>query len=244
MTEFLSELLEFVAYISILIGFGLSVYVVKKIGKGILNVALLPLSLGIFLVGLANIFITLNRFGFYQLSETTAHLWWHMIASIGIISVVYGGWRIKAVNSVNDENGFGERSILALGAMVAAVVVIFIIAQPLERIFSTALAESAVENFGLHHLITFSLAFIAGFYLVFTRKQAGNFIISAPLVAGFLFFLGGQHVWEMLTESLKVIKADHEIIELVEQFLVLSAMMLFIMSQWKIIKFIKSQNRG
>lgn len=239
MTETLSELLELAINISILLGFGMSVYVVKKIGKGILNIAVIPLSLGIFLIGISNIFITLNRSGFYQLSDTTAHLWWHMIASIGMISVVYGGWRIKNISNANNEAGFGEKNVLALGAMVAAVVVIFMAAQPLEKSLSAALTGSVVESFGLHHLITLTLAFMAGFYLVLTRKQAGNFIVSAPFVAGFLFFLGGQHVWEMLTESLKVIKIDSEAIELVEQFLVLPAMVLFIASQWKIIKFIQ-----
>ena len=239
MIKTLSELLELAVNISILLGFGMSVYVVKKIGKGLLNIAVIPLSLGIFLVGISNIFITLNISGFYQLSETTAHLWWHMITSIGMISVVYGGWRIKNISNVNDEDGFGEKNILALGAMVAAVVVIFMAAQPLEKSLSAALAGSAVESFGLYHLITFALAFMAGFYLVLTRKQVGNFIVSAPFVAGFLFFLGGQHIWEMLTESFKIIKIDSEAIELVEQFLVLPAMILFIASQWKIIQFIK-----
>lgn len=240
MSESLSQLLELAIYLSILIGFIMSVYVIKKIGKGILNIAVIPLSLGIFLVGISNVFITLNKFGFYQLSETTLHVWWHMIASIGMISIVYGGWRIKSISNANDEDGFGEKSILALGAMIAAVVLIFAVAQPLEKVLSPLLTGSAVENFGLHHLITFTLAFIAGFYLILTRKQAGNFIVSAPFVAGFLFFLGGQHVWEMMTESLKVIEIDGESIELIEQFLVLPAMLLFITSQWKIIKFIKN----
>ena len=200
MTEILSELLGFAINISILVGFGLSLYVVKRIGKGILNIAVIPFSLGIFLVGLSNIFITLNNSGFYQLSETTLHVWWHMIASIGLLSIVYGGWRIKTISSTNDVDGFGEKNILTLGVMVVAVALIFIIAQPIEQFFSAALAGSVVESFGLHHLLTFSLSFIAGFYFVITRKQAGNFIVSIPFIAGFLFFLGGRHVWELLTE--------------------------------------------
>lgn len=239
MTEILSEVLGFAINISILVGFVMSVYVINKIGKGLLNVAVIPLSLGIFLVGLANVFIFLSEAGFYQLSDITLHIWWHAIASIGLLSIVYGGWRIKSISSANDAGGFGRKNILALGAMAAMVAVIFIVAQPLEKSFSAALTGSVVENFGLHHLAVFILAFVAGVYLILIRKQAGNFIVSIPFVAGFLFFLGGQHMWEILTESLKVIRIGREAIELVEQFLVLPAMILFITSQWRIIKFIK-----
>lgn len=239
MEETLGVFLGYAINISILVGFCMSLYVIKKIGNGVLNIAVIPFSLGILLIGVSNFFIFLSKNGFYDLSITSLHMWWHLIAVIGFISIIFGGVRIKNASNMNGSITFGKSDVLTLGVMALAVIAIFIAAQPLEKSFGQALQGSVFENFGLHHLIAFIFAFIAGFYLIHIRKQAGNLVVSISFVAGFLFLLGGQHIWEFLTESVKMIQINEEAIELVEQFLVFPAMILFIISQFRIIKFIK-----
>lgn len=234
--EALSALLAYLINMSLGISIFLSIYVVRKIGKGILNVAVIPLSLGIVTIGLASLFIFLNESGVYNLTSLSMHIWWHLIEVMGFISIIYGGWRISSMNSSGVPRSFDSKDKVVLGIIGFVVISIFFIASKLEGILSLIPPDSSIDTLGLHHLFAILFAFAAGFYLNHIRKQAGSFMVSAPLVAGFLFLLGGQHAWELITESLKIITLEEEIIELVEQFFVLPALILFLASQFKLLK--------
>ena len=238
--ESVASIMQWLIYAAIAIGLGLNLYVVKKIGKGVLNVVFISLGFSLLFIGLSNAFIYLADSSFFQLEEVTFHVWWHLIMYMSFISLIWGGYRIKNIIASGDSNGFGKKDMTLFGVMTAIAALIFIIAPGLNAGLSALLTGSIIDTLGAHHLIAFLLAFSAGFYMLYIKGSISSAVgKSATFIVVLLFLFGGQHLWEILTESWKIISLDSSVIELVEQFIILPALFCFILSQQAILKVIK-----
>jgi len=55
----LNQVMQYLIYLGILIGLALNLYVVKKIGKGIMNIVFISFGMSLFLVGLSSLFVSI-----------------------------------------------------------------------------------------------------------------------------------------------------------------------------------------
>ncbi|HEY4495123.1 MAG TPA: hypothetical protein VJC01_01580, partial [Candidatus Paceibacterota bacterium] len=53
----LAQIMQLLIYAAILIGLALNIYIVRKVGKGIMNVVFMSFGMSLFLVGLSNLFV-------------------------------------------------------------------------------------------------------------------------------------------------------------------------------------------
>ena len=233
--EQIAQFMQLLIYGAILIGLGLNLYIVKKIGKGIMNVVFISFGMSLFLIGLSNVFVALYE---SSLEDITLHIFWHIIAYLGFLSLIWGGYRIKKIIGSSNPEGFGQKDVVVFATMLAITIMIFITAPVLNLGISKALTGSIVETIGIHHLIAFLLGFIGASYLIYIKggPQAGKSITFLSL---FLLLLGFQHLWEIVNETFHMINIDGATVELVEQFIVLPAILFFIAGQKSVINFIK-----
>jgi len=230
----LAQIMQLLIYAAILIGLALNIYIVRKVGKGIMNVVFMSFGMSLFLVGLSNLFVAVYE---SSLEDITLHVFWHSIAYLAFIALIWGGYRIKSIISSPNPEGFGFKDMAVFSSMVIIAVMIFLAAPVLNASLGQMLTGSLFETLGVHHLIAFLLGIIGALYLFYIKggPQAGK---SITFIGIFLLLLGVQHFWEILTETFKVIELEGSTIELIEQFIVLPAIIFFIVGQKSIIKFI------
>lgn len=192
--------------------------IVRKIGKGAINVVFGAFMVGVGLLAMSRLFLDLADWGFYTLTETTLHLWWHSIFYLSMVAFIWGGRRIKEIARAEIPQGYGRRDTLFLGSLVGLGVVIFGLAPRLEPMIGQTLEATAINRMGLHHFVAMSLGMIAAYYMYYIKNNWGRVLgVGAKPLIWFLFAMGLQHLWELLTESWQLIIVAHELIEQVEQ---------------------------
>ncbi|OGZ73701.1 MAG: hypothetical protein A2908_03685 [Candidatus Staskawiczbacteria bacterium RIFCSPLOWO2_01_FULL_38_12b] len=233
----LNQVMQYLIYLGILIGLALNLYVVKKIGKGIMNIVFISFGMSLFLVGLSSLFVSIYEL---QLEDISLHIFWHGIIYMAFISLIWGGYRIKKNMESPNPEGFNSKDILLLGAMLLFTLNLFIIAPILNNALYAMLTGSIIETIGLHHLVAFILGFVGAGYLFYIKggPQAGK---SMTFMGIYLFLLGSQHLWEILTETFHLFLISGDTIELVEKFIILPAIIFFILAQLSIVKFIRNK---
>lgn len=236
---------DYLIFALILGAFGLGLYVVKEIGPGALNVSFVSFSTGILLIGLSRLFLFMSDQGIYRLEDADLHIWWHLIFYFGLLCFIWGGMRLKQISSSNQPTGFGMNDKLLLGFLTLMSLVIFFIAQPLEQTLSPVLVGSFVDKLGIHHFIAVTLAVIVAFYMYYIKNNWGKMLsVSVTPIMVFLCLMGMQHLWELLTESWKVIPVTTEWGEQVEQFIVIPALIFIIYGFIRVARFVKSQTQA
>ncbi len=234
------ESLEIVTYLATLIAFCLSTYVVVSFGKGMLNVLFLSFTFSIFFIGMYLLHGYLSDVGVYNLSEESHGLWVHLIVYLSMLSLIWGGYRIKSiVSSGAIEEGVGWKDARFYAVLLIALAAIFVYTPILEGALSVSPLLASLESWGFSHFTVFILGGISFWYLKYVRGSWGLIAKSISLVMGFLLLIGVQHLWENLTESWKVVSLSHSAIESVESIVLSLALVLFMLSQWKLIGFIR-----
>ncbi len=190
-------------------------------------------TIGTLLVGLSRFFLFLSDKGIYHLEVVDMHLWWHLIFYMGMFCFILGCIRLREI-AQNTRTQTKLYEVIVVLCLLLSIT-IFFIAQPLEPLLSPLLVGSLFDKLGVHHLIAVILAIIVGVYIYFIRKNWGSMLAVGvyPLIL-FLFHMGFQHLWELLTESLKVIDVSQALGEQVEQFIVLPGVLFFIFGVMRI----------
>lgn len=238
------ELLESSTVVLILVALGLSIYVVRTFGKGVLNVLFFSLVFSVlFLLGYFVFHELTAEVALYQLSEGTTHLWAHSIVYLSMLSLIWGGYRLKSMATASDlmaVEGFGRRDKSFFGVLGAVYVLIVLLAPALEPMIAHSTLVQVFDAWGLHHLTVFLLGAVSVWYLFYIKGNWGLLSSSISLLIAYIFFVGLQHFWETLTESWRVIEVSETAIEGVELVLVILALVFLCLAQWKILKFVKN----
>ncbi|MBI2022040.1 hypothetical protein HYS93_04160 [Candidatus Daviesbacteria bacterium] len=236
------ELFSFIFLVAALI---LTVYNIGNIGPGVLNVVFISFFFGVLFLGLTRVFIFLTDQGFYQITDETLHLWWHVIFYLGMISFIWGGYRLKQISTAEHPSGFNNSDKIFFGLLSLAVVGIFLVANPFESTLAKILEESVIASLGLHHFLAFILASVAAWYIYYIKNNWGNLLsVGAVPILVFLSLMGLQHFWELVTESWKLISIPESTIEQVEQLIIIPAYLLLIFAMLKTAKIIQGQTKA
>lgn len=232
-------ILEKVNYLLIFIALGLNVHVVRSFGKGILNVLFISFGFSIFFFGSAELFAYFKHSGVYELSEATGHIWWHILVNLSLFSLVWGGYRIKSISTSENPEGFGRRDINLFATLFVVMLGVFVLTPVLEGVLSTNAVSIFIDSYGVHHLSVFILGALGGWYLFYVRGQWGLLGSSILAMIAFIVLIGGQHFWETITETYKVIVLDDETIEGIELLFVFPALLSLVFAQWKLFKYVQ-----
>lgn len=177
------------------------------------------------------IFQKMSEAGALGISAETTDIWWHIMFYTAMISFYIGfkalarlGSADAGTTTVSVDTGT-VWSIVTLVVMVTA----FVFAGSSESTMQ-AYNSSRMGELGLHHFIAFALAGVVGAYLFSAQLflgQIGRAIASPMIIA--IWALAAQHLWELLTESLKVVTATSDVIEGVEKiFLIIAAICIIV----------------
>lgn len=236
------EILEKINYLLVFIALGLNIYVVRSFGKGILNILFTSFSFAIFFTGASMLYSFLQDSGFYSLDEVSFHIFWHILIYLSLASIVWGGHRIKKIVDTSITEGFGQKDIIFYSVLTVVMLVIFTASPAIDTMLGSSLDSSIINTWGLTHFAVFMLALFSSWYLFYVKGHWGIIGSSLLLIIWFTVFIGGQHFWELLTESWKVIKLEDKIIENVELLFVFPALLSLTFAQWKLARYIKGVN--
>lgn len=189
--------------------------------KTVLNY--LFIGTGTFLV--ITIFQKLAEAGVLGISAESTDVWWHIMFYVAMISFYIGFKSLARLGSTDAGTATNKDSSMVWGIVTLIVLVTAFVFAGSSESMMQSYNSSKLGELGLHHFIAFALAGVVGAYL-FSAKlflgQIGRAIASPMIIA--IWALAGQHLWELLTESLKVIVVTSETIEGVEKiFLTIAA---------------------
>lgn len=238
----LFEIAHIAVYVLIVIGFLITVATVRKFEFGALNLLFISYAFGILFLGLSQLFDYLKESGAYTLSDISFHAWLHLIVYCALLSLIWGGYRVKRSIGAAKVLHFDSNDKAVFGILLAFTAVIFIAPPFVETSLSKALTGSFIDTFGLHHFIAMLGAYIAGWYLYHIRGNWGLLGTNILFMIGFLIVIGSQHGWEVITEStnLRLVSLPDVAIEGVEALLLVVATTLYVVGQWKIFTFVRS----
>lgn len=238
------EILEVSIMLLMVLALGMNLYVVKRFGQGALNVVFASLGFSVFFLGSYFVFHALaGQIPLYMFVDGTKHIWAHVLVDLSMLSLIWGGYRIKgivAATEASEMNGFGSRDIRFFSFLGLVMVAIFILTPALEGMLAPSALVAIIDEWGLHHFTVFIFGAVSIWYLRFIQGNWGLLSNSITMLIGFLTLIGLQHFWETVTESWKSFVPSEVVIEGVELMLVVPALILLCVAQWRIIKFIKS----
>lgn len=239
---FIIEIAEWSVFPLIVISIILTALVIRRIGKGVLNVIFFSYLFGIFFFGLTYLFILLTGAGFYQISEASYHFWWHLIFYLSMLSFIWGGYRLKEIASTQKAKGWGPKDMIFFSLIISASLFVFILPTIYEQQLQLILEGSTFNNLGIHHFIAFLLALAAMAVMVYIKNAWGKLlsVSSTPMII-FLSFMTMLHLWELLAETYKVVHVSELMGEAIEQFIVIPGLFFFIYAIMRVIKATKIQ---
>lgn len=236
-------IVEAIIFLLVLAAIGLGLYILSAIGSGALNVPFVSFTVGTLLWGASRAFLYLSDNEIFHLADVDTHIWWHAIFYFSIASFIWGGFRLWQIAQANGQK-YSWRDTAVLSVFVLCSLAIFFVAQPLEHTMAPLFVGSFVDSFGLHHFLAILFAAIAAIYIHKMRTSWGKLLaVSVNPLLLFLVLLSIQHMWEILTESWKVIPIAAESGEQVEQFIVGPALVALVLGLWRIAGFIRLQNK-
>lgn len=188
------------------------------------------------------IFQKMSEIGVFGISAETTDVWWHIMFYTAMISFYIGFKALARLGSsdvgtatVSTDTGM-VWGIITLVVMVTA----FVFASSSESMMQ-AYASSQIGALGLHHFVAFALAGVVGAYLFSAKLFLGQIgrAIASPMILA-IWALAAQHLWELLTESLKVITATSDVIEGVEKIFLIIASICIIVAASRLKSFTKA----
>lgn len=225
-----------------------SLYIARFFGRGFIRIPFVYFAVSLFIMLLSFVFIILVENGFYAMEDVNFHIWWHLMFFLGMIAFILSSKKLKEVidtmlvsESMSDLRN--EKIFLAFSVIVSLAV--FLAAQPLEPYMSEVFVGSFVDYLGLHHFLVFISAFMAAGYLfTVVRGQAQMFRRGAFMFLIFLVLISLQHLLELLSESWKVVALPGGTVEIVEKFIVATALVLLILGLHGVLNFVEGYVKG
>jgi hypothetical protein len=224
--ETLISLGYYISSIGFLVATVVTYKAVKSSSQSGLKTVLNYLFIGTGTFFVITVFQKLAEMGFYAISEESVDIWWHIMFYMAMISF-YCAFKALAHLGSSESNTTSVSIVAGKTWGVISVIllaIIFVIPSFAEQTVQ-AYITSRLAELGLHHFIAFAMAGVVGAY-VFSAKiflgQVGRAIASPMIIA--IWALSLQHLWELLTESWKVIAVTGDTIEGVEKiFLTIAA---------------------
>ncbi|MBI2084521.1 MAG: hypothetical protein HYT70_02825 [Candidatus Aenigmarchaeota archaeon] len=170
--------------------------------------------------------LAINFFGI-ELGEFTLDVWAHLLFYSGML--LFAGASRK-ISKYNTDPMLSPRDITILGISAAWWVALIALIIPLNP-FVNLYAGTLIDTSGAIHFIAFGIALYAAVQVNNMKKIVGKLISNSIIY--FLIsivFLGLIHLWELLTESWKVISLPDTVIESTELVLFTIAMISFILA--------------
>lgn len=199
---------------------------VRKSSQSGLKTVLTYLFIGTGIFFVITIFQKLGA-DFFGIPDESMDIWWHLMFYLAMISYYIG---FKALAKLGTNESSAETAVNTSAGVVWGVfcvlvlIMIFIIPSRAESLVSAYLASS-LGGLGAHHFIAFIMAGVIGAYLFSAKMflgQIGRAIASPMIIA--IWALAAQHLWELLTESLKVLDVSSTSVEGGEKiFLIIAA---------------------
>lgn len=228
---------ELLSYVFLLIAPISSLYVAFGSNNKTLKVTYTFFSLGIIFFALSYLFVPILGVNAEALSDVVFHLGWHSIFYMSMISFIWGGVRIRQVSRNSLYTHFNIWDLFVVAFTVFVTFSIFFSIQNFNTVYSTTIEGSFVDRFGIHHLVAFVLAVIVAWYIFYIKKSWGKLVaVGANGILGFLSLVALQHLWELLTESLKIIRVTMDVVEGVETYIVIGALFFLCISMLAVIK--------
>ena len=215
---------------------------VRKFGKSALGSIFSYLFIGTVIFFVITIFQKLGG-DFFKISHESVDIWWHIMFYMALIFYYYGLKFLVGLGSTETDSNQGVQvgaekkwGILAL----ILLVVIFIIPSWAESIM-IGYDSSPLGQLGLHHFLAFILSGIVGSYLFSAKKNLGQIgrAIANPMIVA-VWALSIQHLWELSTESWKVIEVTGDNIEGVEKIFLIIASISIAYAAWRLKSFAKA----
>lgn len=236
------DIIHEIIYLLLVVALALSIVLARKFRAGALNILFVSYAFGVFFLALSQLFDYLVGNGTYLLVDVSFHLWLHLIMYCSLLAFIWGGYRVKkSIDSGEGVPGLGgaDKAVFASLTILAGA---FLALPPiLEPAFSVSLPGSAIDLFGLHHFLVFVGAFVVGWYLFRIKGSWGLLGQGIAFMIAFLVLIGGLHLWEVVTESqsLRLFNLPETIVEGVELFFLLPAVLAFIVGQWRVFRFVR-----
>lgn len=228
--SFLTPILEYLILVLLIIGLIIIHKVIKKFGASIMGNLFGYFTIGtIFLIEM-RLFIHLVELNILSVANGALHFWWHVMFYLAMLSFFFGLKGLVDLADGKEDKIAKKVSKWRLTLVISTLVIIFVsitTGNSLASFYDGPL----FQNSGLHHFIAFAIASLVVYYLIQSKKKIG--MIGAGIATPFIIsisFWGLQHFWELLTESWKILQIDEEIIEHVEQYLVIIAVLALIYS--------------
>lgn len=210
----------------VLVGVCICFYLIKKFGHGSLTLPFTYFGVGTLLLGVMRTFVFLESLEIINLQNVTFEIWWHAIFYLSMITFILGGIKLDELATKPVSAGFAAKDKYILLVLFAAALFVLFIGQPLEKSLGVILAESLIYKLGLHHFLSFILAFIAAFYTYRIKGSWSKFLTSSiyPFL-GFLSLMTLQHFWALLNHTWRILHFEMEAVAQVEQFIVIVALL-------------------
>jgi len=216
--------------------------VVSKLGKSAMQTIVMYLSIATGIFVAISAFLTLGA-DFFHISDSSVDVWWHILFYmsfafyfIALRMLVGLGSSETASNQEKDMNQARLWGFIAL----CGVVLVFLLPSWTEQ-FILVYANSALDSWGLHHIIAFVFAGGVATYLWTAREKLGQIgrLIANPIIVA-VGALSLQHLWELLNESWQVIVVSGTVGEGVEKIFLIIAAAALIWGGWKLMQFAKA----
>lgn len=227
---FLTPILEYVILILLVVALLVIIIVIKKFGGGMMSQLFRYFSTATALLIVMRLFIHLVELEVISVASGALHFWWHVIFYLAMLSFFFGLKGMVDLADGREDKMAKMVSKWQLTSIVAVLAIVFL-SITTGNSWASFYDNSLLEGAGLHHFIAFAISVLVVYYLIQSKKKIGMIGagIAMPLTIG-LSFWGFQHFWELLTESWKILTFTDEVIEHVEQYLVVIAVISLIYS--------------
>jgi hypothetical protein len=214
-------------------------YAANLFRKTAMYAVLLYFAIGTGMIVAQSAFIALGA-QFFGIEDASLDVWWHFLFFLAFAFHFYGLYLLTQLGVAEvdaDPEARANRARLWGFLGLCFAVFEFLVPRALENVMQIY-TKSPLDSFGLHHFIAFIFAGVVFWYLFFAQKNLGQLgrLIANPVIFA-LVALSLQHLWELLTESWKVIVVHPDVGEGVEKIFLIAGACSLIWGAWKLISF-------
>lgn len=181
--------------------------------------------IGTILFFLSRLFLTFGSFGLTNASSINLHIFWHLIFYFGSLCFIIGGVRLKQISENIDVKKYNQSDTLMILSFFAVTLFMFIFSKHIDNVFSNITIIALIDSFGIHQLVALLLNISAIYYVFSIKNNLGKVLsVSVYPIVSFLSLTVVQYVWELFTESYKLIIIPESSIESVESLIIVSSL--------------------
>jgi hypothetical protein len=153
--------------------------------------------------------------GFFMIPDESIYIWRQILFYLALSSYFLGFKGLVSLGSAESSTKggvLGEDKTWGVFALIVLIVLLVIpsMAEPAVH----AYASSLFATYGLHHFIGFLFAGIVGSYVLKAKKNFGQIgrAVANPMIVA-IWVLAAQNMWELYTESWRVLHVTSSQIE-------------------------------